>query len=187
MRVVGLTGGIASGKTTVSRIWETLGIPVFRADDVAKRLLSDPNIMPDVIRVLGNVYNSDGLPNYELIAQIIFSDDLKRKSLEAIIHPAVWKEFRSWIGRQNSPYVLHEAALLFESGLHKQVDWIVTVYATPQTREKRNPTYRQRAHLQLPENYKITNANFVIYNDEECPVIPQVLCLHRFFIKKVAD
>jgi len=187
VRVVGLTGGIASGKTTVSRVWEALGIPVFRADDVAKQLLSDPNIKPDVVRVLGNVYNSDGSPDYKLIAKIIFSDDSKRKALEAIIHPAVWQKFQDWLKRQDSPYVVHEAALLFESGLHKRVDWIVTVYATPETREKRNPAYRQRAHLQLPENYKTTNAHFVIYNDEDCPVIPQVLCLHRFFMKKVAE
>ncbi len=182
MKVIGLTGGIASGKTTVSRVWEILGIPVFRADDIAKQLLSDPIIKPDVIKVLGDVYNPDGHPNYKLIAQIIFSDDSKRKALEAIIHPAVWQEFQKWIKHQNTSYVIHEAALLFESGLHKQVDWIVTVYATPETRSQRNPAYRQRAHLQLSENHKTTNAHFVIYNDENCPVIPQVLALHRFFL-----
>ena len=184
MKVVGLTGGIASGKTMVSRIFESLGVPVFRADDVAKQLLSDSHIKPQVVSLLGNVYKPDGTPDYKLIASIIFSDDDKRKRLEAIIHPVVWQKFQEWLKEQKHPYVIHEAALLFESGLYKHVDWIVAVYATPTTREKRNPAYKQRAHLQLPENFKTTQAHFVIYNDENCPVIPQVVKLHRLFINQ---
>ncbi len=184
---VGLTGGIATGKTTVARIWETLRIPVYYADQAAKRLLSHPDLRPKVQALLGpETYLPAGQPNYAYIAQRIFSDDALRKQLEALIHPAVRDDFYHWVQQQNTLYVIHEAALLFESGFDKEMDWVVTVYARPETRARRNPQYRERAHLQLPEDEKTRRAHFVIYNDEDCALIPQVWKLHQWFLQQAA-
>lgn len=133
--IVGLTGGIGSGKTTVAHFFEELGIPIYISDTEAKRLMSvSPEIRREIIELLGSdSYTSDGL-NRKYIADKVFSNKQLLEKLNAIVHPRVATNFANWYKQQDSPYVIKEAAILFENGGYKECDFMILVTAPIQDR-----------------------------------------------------
>lgn len=193
MLKIGITGGIGSGKTTVCKIFELLGIPVFYADDVAKTLMvSDVLLMKQIRSAFGaESYFKDGLLNRKHIADLVFSDQEKLNLLNSFVHPAVFRAMDSWTLQQNTPYVLKEAALLFESGSYLKNDFNVLVSADEELRisrvMKRDKVsidkVKERIRNQMPEAEKKSKADFFIDNNEKIFLITQVLALHENFIK----
>jgi dephospho-CoA kinase len=187
---VGITGGIGSGKTTVCRIFATLGIPVYYADERAKELMvSDANIVSEVKKLFGaEAYNNECQLNRKLIADRVFNDEILLKQLNAIVHPAVFQDTFSWFKKhQDKSYTLYEAAILFETGNYKMLDKTITVFAPAEIRiartMKRDKVSRkevlERINKQMPEEEKVKLADYVIYNDHSQPLIEQVLTIHR--------
>ncbi|KHJ37965.1 dephospho-CoA kinase [Pedobacter glucosidilyticus] len=189
MMKVGITGGIGSGKTTVCKFFELLGIPVFYADTAGKELmLSDLDVKKAVVNLFGEAaYFPDASLNRKYIADIVFKDSQKLNALNAIIHPAVKNAFLLWSEEQKAPYVLKEAALLFESKSYLDNDYNILVSSPVALRIKRvmarDQTSREkvleRIEKQLPEEEKEKLADFFILNNEELHLIPQVLKLHQ--------
>lgn len=185
---VGITGGIGSGKSTVARMFQLLGVPVYFADDEAKKLMNtDPAVRAGIISLFGeNAYGAKGL-NRPLIASVAFSDPEKLNALNAVVHPAVIAHAEQWMAKQKAPYTLKEAALLFESGSHSQLDFVIGVWAPPELRMERvkkrdgigESEVLARMEKQMDEAEKMNRCDFVITNDEKQAVIPQVLMLHR--------
>lgn len=193
---IGITGGIGSGKSTVCRVFETLGIPVFYADQVAKEIMvSDPVLVAGMIETFGpESYSSPSVLNNKYIGAIVFQDELELKKLNDLVHPAVFRAFEAWSERQNpsAPYLLKEAALLFESGSHLLCDLSIVVSAPLNSRldwvAKRDSLTKEqilaRMDKQWPEEAKIKMADYVIYNDESASLILQVMNLHEQFIAR---
>lgn len=196
MLKVGITGGIGSGKTTVCEIFELLGIPVFYADDVAKKLMvADELLVNEISASFGeSSYLEDGTLNRKHIADLVFSNPDKLALLNSFVHPAVFREMDRWTLKQNSPYVLKEAALLFESGSYLQNDFNILVSADEKLRIQRvmkrdnlsAEKVKERIKNQMPEAEKVSKADFFISNNETDFLITQVLALHQEFIKTSA-
>jgi dephospho-CoA kinase len=190
VRRIGLTGGIGSGKTTVARIFEILGIPVYYADDAAKRLMTtNEELKAALIKNFGNqTYGNDGL-NRKYLASIVFNNKEKLELLNSLTHPITIADAEQWISKQTSPYIIKEAALLFESGSAEKLDHVIGVYASQHIRVKRvmgrdnlpAEEVMKRISRQLDEEMKMELCDFVITNNEEKLVIPQVLFLHEKF------
>jgi len=192
MLKVGITGNIGSGKTTVSRIFEILGVPVFYADDAAKKVMvEDPILIDTLKKEFGREsYFDDGSLNRKYIAGIVFNNETELAKLNAIVHPAVFRAFDNWLaGIKNAPYVMKEAALLFESSSYKMCDKTIMVTAPLELRINRvmqrdnltRAEVESRNARQFSEEEKIQLADFVIRNDDTELVIPQVLELHKQF------
>jgi dephospho-CoA kinase len=190
MLKIGLTGGIGSGKSTVARIFEVLGIPVYYADDRAKQLMaSDPELIRAITGLFGDgAYDAEGRLNRSWIAQRVFSDPPLLKQLESLVHPAVFADGDRWFEAQSgSPYAIKEAALLFESGGYKALDKVVVVAAPLAlriqrvvSRDKTTPEeVEARIRRQMPEEEKVRLADFVILNDGEHSLIRQVMAVHE--------
>lgn len=185
---VGLTGGIGSGKTTVAHIFESLGIPVFYADEVAKRLMTqDPQLVAAIKEKFGAAAYLDGHLNKELIATQIFSDPKKLAWLNQLIHPATIQAANRWFEEQKAPYAVREAALLFESGADKGLDYVVGVSAPISLRVDRvikrdgaSPAaIKQRMANQLDEEARNKKCNFLLLNDNTQPLLMQVVALDK--------
>jgi dephospho-CoA kinase len=187
---IGITGGIGSGKTTVCKIFETLGIPVYYADDRAKALMvEDKTLINKVKQAFGeNAYLVDGTLNREHISQIAFTNPLKLTELNAAVHPAVLRDGEKWHKVQKGvPYTLKEAALLYESGSDAVLDKIIMVFTPLNTRIERvlvrggltREEIEARIAKQMPDEEKMKKADFIIYNDGEKGLIPQVMEIHR--------
>ncbi len=192
MLKVGITGNIGSGKTTVSKIFEILGVPVFYADDAAKQVMVEDATLIDALKAeFGKEsYFNDGSLNRKHIAGIVFNNEAELTKLNAIVHPAVFRAFDSWVaGIKNAPYVVKEAALLFESSSYKMCDKTIMVTAPLDLRINRvmqrdglsRDEIESRNARQFSEEKKIHLADFVIRNDDTELVIPQVLELHKQF------
>ena len=192
MLKIGITGNIGSGKTTVSKIFEILGVPVFYADDAAKKVMThDPVLVGQLIDAFGaGSFFSDGALNRKHIADIVFKDETQLRLLNSLVHPAVFRAFDQWAANiKNAPYVLKEAALLFESDSYKMCDQTILVTAPLELRIKRvmqrdglqRADILNRENKQFTEEKKKTLANFIIKNDDTELVIPQVLELHNGF------
>jgi dephospho-CoA kinase len=185
MLKIGITGGIGSGKSTVCRIFSVMGIPVFEADQVAKQLQNtDPEIRSQLIELFGaSVYLPDHTIDRKYLAAIVFNDITLLHRLNAIIHPGVRRTFNEWCLLQQSPYVLLEAAILFESGLYNLMDKTIVVSTDETERIQRvikrdNMTeelVRQRIRNQWTDEQRIKLANFVIYNNDNQLIIPQIV------------
>jgi dephospho-CoA kinase len=189
---IGITGGIGSGKSLVSRIFNLLGIPVYDADSRAKSVMTTDGILVSQIKKEFGVlsYNGDGSLNREYLAEHVFSDPEKLKLLNSLVHPRVGEDFNRWLKEQNSAYVLKEAALLFEAGSNAALDKIIVVSAPEELRINRvllrdkHRTAQQVKDIirnQLKEEEKLKLADYIIVNDESRPLIPQVLELHKQF------
>ena len=187
---IGLTGGIGSGKTTVAKIFELLGVPVYYADQRARHLMNThAGIRDSLLAHFGPAtYNESGLDRKHL-ASVVFNNKEKLELLNTLTHPATIEDAELWMKAQSTPYVIKEAALLFESGSAGQLDHIIGVYAPQHIRVQR---VMQRDHLsaeevmkrishQLDEEMKMKLCDFIIYNNEQQLVIPQVLALHQQF------
>lgn len=190
MKIIGLTGGIGSGKSVVAKVFQTLGVPVFSADEAGRRVLDDdPAVKQAVINLLGDKAYAKNLPDRAFIASVVFSDPDKLQQLNAIIHPAVGRAFANWFPRQdqNSPYCLREAAILFESGAHKDCHKVICVSAPETIRLERvmqrdgvtGDEVRARMARQMPQQEKESLSDFLISNDGLQAVIPQVMEIHR--------
>jgi dephospho-CoA kinase len=192
MLKIGLTGNIGGGKTTVSKIFEVLGIPVFYADNAAKKVMTEDPILIDALKKTfgAESYFDDGSLNRKHIASIVFNDEAQLAKLNALVHPAVFRAFDNWVAKQHAPYVIKEAALLFESTSYKMCDYSVMVTAPLELRITRvmqrdgftRAEVESRNARQFSEEKKIQLANYVIRNDDTELVIPQVLELHRQFL-----
>lgn len=193
MLKIGITGNIGGGKTTVSKIFEILGIPVFYADEAAKKVMVEDTILVAALKKnFGTeAYFSDGTLNRKYIASIVFNNETQLTQLNAIVHPAVFRAFDTWLGQvKNVPYVIKEAALLFESKSYKMCDYSIMVTAPLELRIQRvmkrdgltRAEVESRDAGQFPEEKKIQLADHVIYNNDNKLVIPQVLELHQKFL-----
>lgn len=190
MLKIGLTGGIGSGKSTVAKIFETLGIPVYYADAEAKRLMNSSETLKKVIRQnFGEAtYENDQL-NRKYLAGIVFNNPEKLELLNALIHPVTINDAEQWMQQQSAPYSIKEAALLFESGATENLDFIVGVYAPQALRIKRvmkrdgltTDEIMKRINRQVNEEMKMKLCDFVITNNEQELLVPQVLKLHQHF------
>lgn len=188
MLKAGITGGIGSGKSTVCQVFETLGIPVFYADDAAKYLMqNDATLKQKIIALLGNDAYNNGKLNRNYISNIVFNDKEKLSQLNALTHPAVIAYGEQWMNRQNSSYTLKEAALFFESGSYRNMDIMIGVYAPLQLRISRTmqrdniseDAVMERISKQMNEEEKMKRCDYVIVNDDKASVIQQVLDLHH--------
>jgi dephospho-CoA kinase len=193
MLKVGITGNIGSGKTTVSKLFELLGVPVFYADNVAKSIMvTDGILIGQLKQAFGDeAYFNDGALNRKYIANIVFNDEKQLAKLNELTHPAVFRAFDSWVKEfDDEPYVIKEAALLFESSSYKMCDRSIMVTAPLEMRIKRvmqrdsitRAEVESRNARQFTEEKKMQLANYVIKNDDTELIIPQVLTLHKEFI-----
>ncbi|MDF2158900.1 dephospho-CoA kinase [Algoriphagus sp. CAU 1675] len=194
--LIGLTGGIGSGKSTVARIFQILGIPVYFADDRAKWLMNhDPILVEEIKKEFGpESFTEEGLLNREYLARTVFSDPEKVKKINSLVHPAVGKDFKSWAEQHKSPYLIKEAALIFETGSNKSLDAVINVSSPLKIRLARilmRDPHRNEAQInqiidqQLPDEQKNELADFVIKNTDNKLLIPQVLEVHRKIISKL--
>ncbi|MEJ7558375.1 MAG: dephospho-CoA kinase [Pedobacter sp.] len=194
MLKIGITGGIGSGKTTVCKVFETLGIPVFYADTVAKSIMVvDPMLITGVKEAFGPLsYFDDGRLNNKHIASIVFSNPAELAKLNNLVHPAVFRAFDSWVAEVDSkaPYILKEAALLFESESYKMCDQSILVIAPHELKLERVVARDSvsadqviaRMDKQFSDEQKIELADHVLYNNESQSVITQVMELHKLFL-----
>ena len=188
MLKVGLTGGIGSGKSTVAKIFEVLGMPVYYADDAAKHIMNtDPALKEKVIAAFGaESYVNDEL-NRPYIASIVFNNSEKLDLLNSLTHPATIRDAEKWMQQQSAPYIIKEAALIFESGSAENLDFVIGVFSPLPLRIKRIMERDQvtrdevikRMNRQIDENIKMRLCDKVIVNDEHQLVITQVLSLHQ--------
>jgi dephospho-CoA kinase len=192
MLKLGVTGGIGSGKTSVCRVFGVLGIPVFSADNEAREVMDvDTGIMLRINTIAGkNLYANGSLDRTEL-AKLIFNNSRLLEKVNSLVHPVVFSRFREWVKRQNSPYVIMEAAILFESGAHSIVDRVLTVVAPIEQRVDRvihrsNITREQvieRMRNQMDDEERINNSDYVINNSENDMIIPVILKIHEELLK----
>jgi dephospho-CoA kinase len=187
---IGLTGGIGSGKTTVAKVFEVLGIPVYYADDAARKLMNtNEELKATITKKFGKETYRDGELDRKYLASIVFNDKEKLELLNALTHPVTIADAEQWINLQTSPYIIKEAALLFESGAAERLDCVIGVYAPQHIRVKRvmdrdglpAEEVMKRISRQIDEEMKMKLCDFVITNNEERLVIPQVLDLHQKF------
>lgn len=182
---VGITGGIGSGKSTACRVFATLGVPVFYADTTAKQLMNtDPELRESLIRLFGSaVYLPDQTIDRKYLAGIVFNNASLLDGLNKAVHPAVRKSFDQWCQKQDSPYILHEAAILFESGFYKMMDKTIMVYTDENERidrvMKRDNLSREMVLLRMKNQWKdeekIKLADYVIGNNDRELIIPQIV------------
>jgi len=197
MLTIGITGGIGSGKSTVCKVFRVLGIPVFQSDYVAGRLQNeDPRIKSSLIELFGpEIYSEDGLLNRKKLAGIIFNDHLLLEKTNNLIHPAVHQEFKNWKERlANFPYVLYEAAILFETGSFHNFDYTILVIADEKERMER---VMKRDHAtaeaillrmghQMTDQKKKMMADFIIENNDDQLIIPQILKIDQILKSKAS-
>jgi dephospho-CoA kinase len=184
--LLGLTGGIGTGKSIVAKIFENLGCVVFNSDDVAKQLYFDKAIKTKVQELLGEAsYLADNTIDRKYISAMIFSNNDLREALNKIIHPAVSEKFKEFIDKHKNKTIVKETALLFEANLNKQVDKVILVTCDEELRIKRvmkrdGLSYlevQKKMKAQMPEQEKEKRADFIIHNNDEEFLITQVLAI----------
>ena len=192
MTLVGLTGGIGCGKTTVLHVFEEMGVPCFIADTHAASYYEEPEFLQSISSLLGNeVFDSQGKADKREIASIVFNDKEKLQALNAMIHPRVMNDFHKWAEQQKSEYVILESAIIFEYGLQRHLDKVVTVYLEKEERIKRleirdgvsRNILEARMRNQLSAEEKMDLADYVILNYEGNPRRRQVEYIDRLLRK----
>lgn len=187
---IGLTGGIGSGKTTVSRVLELLDVPVYSADERGRWISDhDPAVIRQTKTVFGDqAYAADGTMNREYIAEKVFSDRELLQRLNGIVHPAIRRDYRLWLeSHPEAPYTVMESAILFESGFDREVDRVVVVTAPEEVRLARTmhrdgadeKAVRARIAAQMDESQRVQKADFVLNANETELLIPQIMELHQ--------
>jgi dephospho-CoA kinase len=185
---LGVTGGIGSGKTTVCKMFEVLGIPVFSADDEAKKIQDvNPEVREQINILAGRDLYSAGYLDRSELAKIVFSDKVLLKKINSIIHPVVFSLFKEWVSMQDAPYSVMEAAILFESGAFRMMDRVATVVTPVEERIERllkgnrmtSEQITSRMNNQIDDDSRIRQADFVIYNSENDMIIPAILRIHQ--------
>ncbi len=193
--LVGITGGIGSGKSTVCQLFSLLGVPIYTADERAKWLMShDPQLKEKILSTFGpSAYQSNGELNRGYLAETVFSNPEKVSSLNALVHPAVAKDFTQWVSQQTAPYLLKEAALLFETGAAKELDYVINVSSPLRVRmarvllrdpQRTEEQVNQIINQQLPDEEKNERADFTIKNTDNKLLLPQVISLHEQLLAK---
>jgi dephospho-CoA kinase len=192
MLKIGITGGIGAGKSTVAGIFKVLGVPVFDADATAKNILNtDPILRERIVTAFGSETYKNGLLDRKYLATLVFNNPDQLAKLNALVHPATIEAADKWASRfTDKPYIIKEAALLFEAGTNEGLDYIIGVTAPKELRITRvmdrdlvsREEVLNRMQHQLDDTEKMKRCNFVIYNNEASLVIPQVLALHAKFI-----
>jgi dephospho-CoA kinase len=190
---IGITGGIGSGKSLVCRIFSVLGVPVYDADSRAKSVMTTDGILISQIKKEFGVlsYHADGTINREYLAQAFKSPE-RLQRLNELVHPRVGIDYKQWVSKQHTTYIIKEAALLFEAKSNIGLDKTIMVFAPKELRIKRvlqRDAHRNMQQVeaiinnQMPDEEKMELADFIITNDETQLVIPQVLALHDQFLK----
>lgn len=188
---IGLTGGIGSGKTTVAKIFETLGIPVYYADDAAKRIMNEDAALREAIQQnFGEESYTNNTLNRSYLASVVFGSAEKLALLNKIVHPLTIADSEAWMQLQTGPYAIKEAALIFESDVWKDLDKVIGVSSPIELRLQRTmvrdganrEAVQARISKQMDEDEKMKRCDFVLYNDETQLLIPQVLALHEKLI-----
>lgn len=189
---IGLTGNIGSGKTTVSKIFESLGIPVFYADTEAKKLYEKAEVIKILQSLFGNIiFNKSGNIDLKLLANVVFKNKSKLNKLTSILHPLVFNEYQKWIIENSSAiYTIHESAIIFEYSQQKKYDKIICVSSPVELRINRVlkrdkisiNKVKERINNQILESEKIKLSDYLIHNDENSFLIPQVLEIHKKLI-----
>ncbi len=191
---IGLTGGIGSGKTTVAHIFEVLCIPVYYADDAAKRLMNeDDNLKQQLIQHFGEESYVEGKLNRAYLSSVVFSNTEKTSLINSIIHPATIADAEAWMLQQQADYALKEAALIFEAGAEKNLDLVIGVSAPLPIRLQRvmkrdaidEAAVLARMQKQMNEEEKMGRCDFVVINDEETLLIPQVIAIHEQLLQNI--
>jgi dephospho-CoA kinase len=193
--LIGITGGIGSGKSTVCQLFRALGAPVYEADDRAKWLTNhDPILRADILRLLGpEAYTEAGTYNRPWVATQVFADPNLLQQLNSLIHPRVWADSAAWVQTNaRKPYLIYEAALMRAAGDGNALDTVVVVSAPETLRIQRvrqrdphrsEPEIRKIIQNQISDDDRARIADVVVKNDESELLIPQVLTLHEQFIK----
>lgn len=193
MLKIGITGGIGSGKTTVCKVFELLGVPVFYADDVAKSIMyTDPILKRGVLDAFGeNSYTQSGDLNRSYISSIVFKDKHELEKLNSLVHPAVFRAFDTWVlSQREASYVIKEAALLYESDAYKMCDQSILVISPIESRISRVKArdgisaedIQLRMNRQFSDEQKMKFADHILMNDEKQLLIPQIIQLHQQFL-----
>lgn len=191
---IGITGGIGTGKSFVSKVFKAMGIPFYDADKEAKLIMTKSDAVRQALTAAfgADTYFEDGTLNRKRLSTIVFNDKSELERLNKIVHPAVIKDGVDWAERQTAAYNLKEAALLYESGSYKTLDYTILVTAPLDLRIKRvmqrDQVSRQevldRMQKQMPEKEKLQYADFVIINDEVTPLLPQILKINQQILNK---
>ncbi len=192
--MIGLTGGIGAGKTTVAEVFAVMGIPVFNADHAAKELMQNsPEIKVQIIKQFGAKAYEAGILNKNYLASVVFSDPYQLELLNAIVHPVTIKAAWDWAKLQTAPYVIKEAALLFESNAVEGLDFVIGVTAPLNIRKQRVMERDQctvsvvenKMRNQISDTIKMRLCNEVIVNDNIQLIVPQVLKIHEIILSKL--
>ena len=191
MKKIGITGGIGSGKTYVASVFQSLGIPIFNADIQAKKLMTSSGKLIKLVKEeFGNEIYKDSDLNKEKLASIVFNDKSKLEKLNSLVHPIVKKEFNNWCKKQTSPYVIKEAAILFESNSHVGLDAVICVSAPLELRMERlfkrdnssEKEIKKRIENQMSQEMKEKLSDYIIVNDERDLLLPQIIKIHEELI-----
>jgi dephospho-CoA kinase len=193
MLKVAITGGIGSGKSLVCQVFKTLGIPIFDADAVSNQLVEhDAALKTAIIELFGKEAYKNNIYNRKYIASIVFSQAEMLQALNALIHPKAIEAAKQWFEKQQSPYAIKEAAILFESNSEKDIDIIIGVTAPEQIRIERvmqrtgysKEEVIKRMQQQMPDEEKMAKCNYVIQNNNTDAILPQILQIHQQLINK---
>jgi len=191
---IGLTGGIGSGKSTVAKVFEVLGIPVYYADDAARRIMNEDEwLRQQIIQHFGPSSYKNNQLDRPYIASQVFNNKEKLELMNSLVHPATIRDAEQWMHKQTTPYAIKEAAIIFESGSQGQLDYVIGVSAPTPLRilraMKRDGSTRDqvlaRMSKQIQEPIKMRLCDFVIYNDEIQAVIPQVVKMHNTLLSLI--
>lgn len=192
MLKIGLTGGIGSGKTTVAKIFEVFGVPVYYADEASKKLMNEYEPLKKNIKdFFGADSYTNGTLNKDYISKKIYDNPGNLQQLNAMVHPETLRDANEWMEVQTFPYLIKEAAILFEAGAYKFLDKVIGVSTPINLRikylQKRNSftveDIMKRINMQMNEEEKMKRCDYIIYNNEMQLLIPQVLKLHEKFIQ----
>lgn len=188
MKKIGITGGIGSGKTYVASVFQSLGIPIFNTDIQAKKIMTSSGKLIKLVKEeFGNDIYKDSDLNKEKLASIVFSNSDKLQKLNSLVHPIVKEELNNWCKKQTSPYVIKEAAILFESNSHIGLDAVICVSAPLDLRMKRllnrddysEKEIKKRIENQISQEEKEKLSDYIIVNDEKELLLPKIIKIHK--------